>query len=467
MIENKNLLNPSHRNQEQWQQGNLIEIEISDLSNRGDGVGKYRGKAVFVPDTVTGDRIVARLLQVKPQYAYGKLHQILQPSVYRIRPQCIVADKCGGCQWQHIDYSYQLTAKRESVIQTLRRIGGFSDLNIAEIVPSSHSLGYRNKATYPLGISQTGTLQAGYYRKGSHQIVNLNQCPVQDSRLNPILSEIKQDIQQQSWSVYNEKKHQGQLRHLSLRIGRYTGEILLTLVTADKKLTGISDLAEVWLQRYPNLVGVNLNYNNNPTNVIFGEKTDCVAGRSYLKEIFADLQLQLSADTFFQINTETAEKLLKIVIDRLNLQGNEILIDAYCGIGTFTLPLAKKVERVIGIEVQRQAIEQAKLNAKVNNINNVSFKVGKVENILPNLEVKPDLIILDPPRKGCDRTLIETLLQILPSRLVYISCQPATLARDLKLLTSNDRYRLTSVQAIDFFPQTAHVECIAFLTAIS
>lgn len=467
MGQKKNLLYPNNHNQKEWQQGSLIEIEISDLSNSGDGVGKYQGKAVFVPDTVTGDRVTVRLVNVKPQYAYAKLHQLLQPSPHRIRPRCIVANKCGGCQWQHIDYNYQLAAKTEGVIQTLRRIGGFSEPKVAEIIPSSDSLGYRNKATYPLGRSTTGKLQAGYYRKGSHQLINLNQCPIQDSRLDPILAEIKQDIQQQGWSTYNEKKHRGQLRHLSLRIGRNTGEMLITLVSTNKQLKGISDLAKVWLKRYPSLVGINLNHNPKKTNVIFGEETECIAGRSYLAEIFADLKLQLRADTFFQINTKTTEKLLKLLIDRLKLRGNEILIDAYCGIGTFTLPLAKKVETAIGIEVQPQAIEQALFNAKLNNINNVSFHVGKVENILPNLTVKPDLVILDPPRKGCDLILCETLLRTLPSRLIYISCQPATLARDLKLLISKGNYELTSIQPIDFFPQTAHVECIADLRCIS
>ena len=464
MPKKENLLD---RNAPQWQQGNLIEIEICDLNHTGDGVGKYCGKVVFVPNTVTGDLVKVRLLNVKPQYAYAKLDRIIRLSRDRIRPRCIVADKCGGCQWQHVNYDRQLIAKTEAVFQSLRRIGGFVNPNVAATIPSFDSIAYRNKATYPLGRSATGNLQAGYYRKGSHQIVNLNQCPIQDPRLNPLLAEIKQDIQQQGWSVYDEKNHRGRLRHLSLRIGKNTGEMLITLVSASKRLEGLVELAEVWLKRYPNLVGINLNYNPTKTNVIFGPETYCIAGRNYLREIFANLEFQLRADTFFQINTKTTEKLLKIIIDRLKLKGNEILIDAYCGIGTFTLPLAQKVAKAIGIEVQPQAIEQAKLNANLNNISNVSFKTGKVESILPDLKIKPDLIILDPPRKGCERGAIETLLETLPPHLVYISCQPATLARDLKILTSNGKYQLSLVQPIDFFPQTPHVECIAFLRAIS
>ncbi|MGK7876058.1 MAG: 23S rRNA (uracil(1939)-C(5))-methyltransferase RlmD [Xenococcaceae cyanobacterium] len=455
-------LNNSDPPTEQWQQGNLVEVEIADLSNSGDGVGRLGSRVVFVPDTVTGDRALVRLVRVKPQYANGKLHQLIQASPHRISPRCIVADKCGGCQWQHIEDEYQRAAKRHQVIQALQRIGNFSQPNVAPILATPSPLGYRNKATYPLGISSTKQVQAGYYRQGSHQLINLNQCPVQDSRLNPLLAEVKRDIQQRDWSVYDEKRHQGQLRHLSLRIGRSTGEILLTLVSTDWHLKGIGDQARAWLQRYPQLVGVALNRNPNRTNVIFGSETRSIAGQPYLRETFAGLELQLRPDTFFQVNTEAAEALLEVIIEQLDLQGNEVLIDAYCGIGTFTLPLAQRVHRAMGIEVQRVSVEQAQLNAKLNGITNVTFEKGTVETLLPQFK-EPDIVLLDPPRKGCDPAVIETLLKTKPPRLVYISCQPATLARDLKLLCQNGSYQLTSVQPADFFPQTAHVECAAFL----
>jgi 23S rRNA (uracil1939-C5)-methyltransferase len=324
-------------------------------------------------------------------------------------------------------------------------------------------LGYRNKATYPLGISATGKVQTGYYRRNSHQIVNLNQCPVQDPRLNPLLAEIKRDIQQRGWSIYDEKRDRGQLRHLSLRIGRRTGEILLTLVSTDWHLKGIQEQAQIWLKRYPQLVGVALNRNPERTNAIFGCETRTIAGKPYISEIFAGLELQLRPETFFQVNTEVAEALLNRIIEKLELQGNEVLIDAYCGIGTFTLPLAGRVKQAMGIEVQPASVEQAQLNARLNHIANVSFIAGAVETILPQLEAKPDIVLVDPPRKGCDRAVIDALLQIRPSQLVYISCQPATLARDLKLLCQDGSYRLIFVQPADFFPQTVHVECAAFL----
>nr|WP_293109574.1 23S rRNA (uracil(1939)-C(5))-methyltransferase RlmD [Okeania sp. SIO2F4] len=467
-----------------WQQGQLVEISITDLTDNGDGVGRYDQKVVFVPDTVPGDRLIARLTIVKRKYAYGKLHQLLEKSDLRIEPYCIVADKCGGCQWQHISYEYQLQVKQNQVIQALERIGGLELLEVKPTLPSPSPFGYRNKVTYPLGISATGQVKAGYYQKGSHKLINLNQCPIQDQRLNLLLKEIKQDITRRRWKIYDENNHIGVLRHLSLRIGEKTGEILLTLVVngsqenPEKLLPGITVEAKKWLEDYSRLVGVCLNYNCKTTNTIFGQQTVCIAGKSYVREKFNGLEFQLTPNTFFQVNTKAAEKLIEVVFEELVLSGSEIIVDAYCGVGTFTLPLAKYLQdvghndsleigkrksMVIGLEVQQVAIERARFNAEINNLTNVHFYVGKVESLLPQLEVKPDVVLLDPPRKGCDRSVLETLLEILPERIVYISCKPATLARDLKFLCSTGKYYLSKVQPADFFPQTAHVECAAFL----
>jgi 23S rRNA (uracil1939-C5)-methyltransferase len=446
-----------------WQQGQLVEVMITDLNDTGEGVGRLEGRVIFVPDTVTGDRVLVRLVRVKSNYANGKLHKLLEPSPHRIRPNCIVADKCGGCQWQHIDYHYQQETKQNLVIQALEHIGGFTSPTVAPILSTETSLAYRNKATYPLKRSATGQVQAGYYHQGSHQLINLNQCPVQDGRLNPLLAEIKQDIEQLGWSVYNEERHQGRLRHLSLRIGRRTGEMLLTLVTTDWRLQNIESQAQQWLTRYPKLVGICVNRNPNRTNVIFGDETRCIAGHPYLREEFAGLQLQLKPETFFQVNTEVAEALLAAIVEQLALKGDEILVDAYCGIGTFTLPLAQRVRQAIGLEVHPASVEQAQLNAQLNGISNVTFKTGAVETLLPQLQIKPDVVLLDPPRKGCDRAVIEALLMSAPKQIVYISCKPATLARDLKLLCNTGNYQLAHVQPADFFPQTPHVECVAFL----
>ncbi|MBW4670729.1 MAG: 23S rRNA (uracil(1939)-C(5))-methyltransferase RlmD [Cyanomargarita calcarea GSE-NOS-MK-12-04C] len=446
-----------------WQQGELIEVVITDLSDTGDGVGRAFERVVFISDAVSGDRILARLVHVKQKFAHAKIKELLQASPHRIKPSCIVADKCGGCQWQHIDYEYQLLAKQNQVIQALERIGGFVQPPVDPVLAAPSSLGYRNKSTYPMSVSRTGDVQAGYYQKGSHQLINLNECPVQDARLNPILAEVKQDIQRQGWQIYNEERHTGQIRHLSLRIGRRTGEILLTLVVKDWNLPRIQNQAEEWLKRYPQLVGVSLNQQGDRTNAIFGRETRCVAGKSYLREIFAGLEFQVLPDTFFQVYTETAEALLQEIQSELNLQGSEVLVDAYCGIGTLTLPLAKQVRRALGLEVQASSVQQAIINAQLNDINNVSFHTGTVEKLLPHLDITPDVVLIDPPRKGCANTVIETLLESKPKRIVYVSCKVSTLARDLKLLCQEGVYTIRRIQPADFFPQTPHVEAAAFL----
>ena len=252
-------------------QGSLVKLEITDLSSSGDGVGHREGLAIFIPDTVPGDRIFADITHRQRQYVKGQIKELLQASPHRVRPRCIVANICGGCQWQHISDSYQRQAKQQQVISALQRIGGFPEPPVAPLLFSEATLGYRNKATYPLGYSPTGKVQAGYYRIHTHHLINLNQCPVQDSRLNPLLTEVKQDIAARGWTIYDETSHQGQLRHLALRIGRRTGEILLTLVSTDWDLPALAEQAQAWRERYPQIVGVCLNHNPRRTNTIFGK----------------------------------------------------------------------------------------------------------------------------------------------------------------------------------------------------
>jgi 23S rRNA (uracil1939-C5)-methyltransferase len=278
------------------------------------------------------------------------------------------------------------------------------------------------------------------------------------------LAEIKQDLQQLNIRIYNEKNGKGALRHLCLRIGKHTGEILLTLVSAQLSDDQLEAQAQQWFDRYSNLVGVCLNHNPKKTNVIFGEKTQLLAGRDYIQEKFADLTFHLRPETFFQVNTTITEALFAKVIAQLNLQGDETVLDLYSGIGTFTLPIARQVKQAIGIESYGISVEQANHNAEVNEIDNVEFIKGLAEEILPTLEILyPDIVILDPPRKGCQPQVIETLLNLKPDQIVYISCHPATLARDLKLLCQNGDYQLNWVQPADFFPQTPHVETAVIL----
>ncbi len=448
-------------------QGQKITLTIDDLADSGDGVGRYENIAIFVPNTVPGDRLEVKLEFVKKNFANASVQKILEPSSDRVRPKCIVADKCGGCQWQAVSYPAQLRTKQNIVLQALQRIGGFNPQVLEElispIINAEEGLHYRNKVSYPLATGRDGNLKAGYYQKGSHKIVNLNQCPAQDIRLDPMLEELKLDIHNQCWEIYDENAHTGLLRHLGLRIGRNTGEVLITLVTRDWDVPNLESFAQKWLERYPKVVGVILNCNPEKTNAIMGRESRCIAGKDYLLEKFAGLTFRLRADTFFQVYTEQAEKMLKVIEAELNLEGTEILLDAYAGIGTIALPLAEQVKQAIAIEIQPQATAQGKLNAELNGIDNVVFHTGKVEDLISTLDVQPDIVILDPPRKGCELSVIQYLREHAADRLVYVSCNPATQARDLKLLCEGDRYHITRIQPIDFFPQTSHVEAIAFL----
>jgi 23S rRNA (uracil1939-C5)-methyltransferase len=469
-----------------WRQGDRVEVTIDNLSDSGDGVGRVNDLVIFIPDTVPGDRVLAKMAVVKTNYATAQLLDVLQASDDRVRPSCIVADKCGGCQWQHVSYRQQLESKREQVVQALFRIGGFDEhLQVDEVLSVGEAYHYRNKATYPLSIAERnqpeaklrdpmrsivhGQVIAGYYQKGTHSIVNLNQCPIQDTHLNPLLAEIKKDIGKAKWPIYDEKTHQGNVRHLSLRVGRRTGEILLTIVAKDRKLNDLWKQCSEWMQRF-GLVGVCLNINTEKGNVILGPETFCIVGQGYLTERFGGLKFQIRPETFFQVYTEQAEAMLYEIEQELNLTGKETIVDAYCGIGTLSLPLSKQVKRVIGIEIMASSIEQAKINAEQNGI---EFHTGRVETLLAGLlgmtdesnegMIQPDVVVLDPPRKGCDRRVLDTLLQVKANRIVYMSCNPATLARDLKILCADNVYKLTRVQPGDFFPQTTHVEAVAFL----
>ena len=448
-----------------WQQGEIIKLTIDDLSNTGDGVGRWENRVVFVPNTVPGDEMRVKLTKVKATHGFGIPAGIITASADRVRPACIVADKCGGCQWQAVSYKAQIAAKHRLVSDALVRIGKLENVEVDPVLAAEMQLNYRNKATYPVVKSQVNTVKAGYYRKGSHTVVNLNQCPVQDERLDPLLAEVKQDIQARQWKIYDERNHKGHIKHLSLRVGQRTGQILLTLVSRSVKLKGIHEQAQQWMERYPDVVGVLINLNWKKTNAIFGPETYCIAGRSYLEESFAGLTFQMQPTTFFQVNTTQAERLLNEIQQELALTGKEVVLDAYCGIGTFTLPLAKQAKHCIGIESFTESVTQAEKNAALNGIENVSFVIGDVGKTLPEVEEQPDVVIMDPPRKGCEPAVLEALIEMKPGRIVYVSCNPATLARDLKVLCEAGGYQISRIQPADFFPQTSHVECAAFLIA--
>ncbi len=449
--------------------GDSLSLQITGLTPQGDGIGHTagpgEGQVIFVPQGIPGDQVDVQVIETRRNYLIGRIQSVQVPSPERVRPACIVADKCGGCQWQHVSYERQLATKQQILTDALERIGGIPLPEPVPILGSLQPLRYRNKVTYPIAKPEGQPLRMGYYQTGSHRLVNLNQCPVQDERLDVFLREIKRDLQETGWSVYEESRHQGHLRHMGLRIGRRTREVLLTLVSRSRRLPDLEIWAERWMERYPDLVGVCLNLNPARTNALFGPQTEVIAGRGALREEFAGFSLWIDSTSFFQVNTEQAEAFFTWIADQLNLQGQETILDAYCGIGTFTLLLAQRAKRVMGVESLPEAVVQARHNAQFNGINSVQFFEGTVEQVLPTLP-PADIVVLDPPRRGCDRQVLDTLLLRQPQRLVYISCHPATLARDLQILLAEGSYRLTQWRAADFFPQTGHVEGVAFLERV-
>lgn len=465
-------------------EGDRVTVVIGGLADSGDGVGRPDGEggaggegpgpAVFVPGSAPGDRLRVRVVRSKARWAAGAIEEVLVPGADRVQPACPEAHRCGSCQWQHLSIAGQLAEKKRIVVAALQRLGGFGDAAslVRDVAASPQALGYRNKVACPLG-GRAGAVRAGYFEKGSHRLVDLDGCPLQDPRLNPLLAAIKADISARRWPIYDERRpivsQPGALRMLGLRVGRRTGEILVTLVATGRargNLRGLEEQAREWRCRWPSVVGVCLNLNPRAGNTLLGPRTSVTDGSGHLVEVFGELRLRVRPDTFFQVNTEAAESVLPLLADALRLDGKGTLLDAYCGIGTMALPLAARAGRVLGVEINEGAVAEARANAEANGIGNASFVAGAVEHVVPRLEGSvgdADVAILDPPRSGCEGAVIAALRQLGPRRIAYLSCRAASLARDLARLCEDGRYRLERVQPVDLFPQTPHVECLATL----
>ena len=438
-----------------------IEVAITDLSHDGLGVGRIDGEVVFVPGTLPGERALVRLLP-RRRRRLAALVGLEQRSPQRRRPACILAADCGGCSLQALADEAQRVWKGRTVAETLQRIGGLEVPETAPPAPAS-CLGYRNRAVIPLERRADGRLRAGYYRRGSHRIVNMNRCPVLDPRLDRLIAPLKADLEASGWPVDH---HRGILRHLALRLGHHTGEILITLIATEAGLEGLEPLAARWLERWPEVVGVGLNLQPHPDNRLFGPETLTVAGRGWLEEHFAGVRLQVGAETFFQVNTPEAERAAARILAGLEGEPAQ-LIDAYCGIGTFSLPLAARGWRILGIERLPAAVDLARRNAAWNGLSErARFAVGGVDEALAGClgeGAPPAALLLDPPRKGLDPESLSAIEAAPPDQLLYLSCDPSTLARDLGRLCGSGPYRLASLETFDFFPHTTHIESLAVL----
>ena len=443
-----------------------IELNIMALGSEGEGIGKTEeGMTVFVTDAIPGDRVLAHIVKVKKTYAYAFAAEILTSSSFRVESKCSVSKKCGGCTLQHLDYKEQLRFKQEKVYDCITRIGGIENPPMEEITGSDCPFYYRNKAQFPVGADKNGNAVIGFYRKHSHDVVANTSCCIQAPVNEKIMKAVEDFLNQKKISAYNEETKKGLVRHVFTRVGIASKEVMVSLVVNGDSFPYADELIDLLKETVNNegllLKSVSLNINKKDTNVIMGSECKALYGNLYIEDYIGNVKYRISPLSFYQVNPEQTKKLYDLAKDYAGLTGTEVLWDLYCGIGTISLYLADKAKKVYGVEIVPEAIEDAKINAAINNISNAEFYVGASEDVADSLP-KPDVIVVDPPRKGCDEKLLETIIKVLPKTLVYVSCDPATLARDLKFLCANG-YELKKVHPVDQFAHTMHVETVAKL----
>ncbi len=436
------------------------QIKIKGMGSSGEGVGKIDNLAVFVENALPGEEILAEIVMHKKNYAVAKLLEILKPSPERIEPFCPLYKECGGCQLQHLNYSAQLRWKRQQVVDAVERIGKISGVEVLNALGMDNPLRYRNKMQFPVGKN----LQIGCYARGSHKIIDTASCMIQNAQNDEILAAVRKIATKFNLQPYNENTHKGFLRHVMGRVG-CNGEFMIVLVTATKNFPNEKNFVRALVKELPNVTSIQQNVQTFHNNVILGRETKILYGKPTIHDKIGDLKFNISARSFFQVNTVQAEILYKTALDFAEIRGNETVIDAYCGTGTISLFMAKKVRKVIGIEVVSSAISDAIKNARENRIRNAEFIVGDAVKVIPKLfseGIYAEIVIVDPPRAGCDKKVLETFAAMKPEKIIYVSCNPATLARDLKILEELN-YDARKIQPVDMFPFTSHVESVVQL----
>lgn len=438
------------------------EVTCSDISHEGVGICKVDNFPIFVPGLLIGETAEIKIIKVKGRMAFGRLITLRSESEERVTPPCPIYQQCGGCQVQHLSQAGQQTMKQARVQQALERIGGFSDITVHPVQAMENPWFYRNKAQVPVKRNADGQIVAGFYRKHTHDIVPMNDCMIQHKDNNALITRVVELLNEYDISIFDETTEKGNLRHLLVRHGYKTNQQMLVFVTREKKMRHIDFLAEQLQKEFPNLVSVMQNVNPANTNVILGDLTKLVLGQPYIEDIIGDVTFKISALSFFQVNPVQMEVLYKQAADLAGLTGEETVIDVFCGIGTIALYLANKAKHVYGVEIVPQAIEDAQNNAIFNDITNTTFVCEQASTMLSKwheAEVVADVVVLDPPRKGCDERVLKSLIELAPKKIVYISCDVATQARDAKFLVANG-YTTTAAYPIDMFGQTYHIENI-------
>ena len=445
----------------------IIEVTITDMSETGEGIGKVDGYTLFVKDAIIGDTVKARLTKTKKNYSFARVEEIVVPSDKRVTPVCEYHRQCGGCQIQAMDYNAQLEFKALKVKNDLIRIGGFDEALIESIsepiIGMENPFRYRNKAQYPVGLNKDGDIIAGFYAGRTHSIIANTNCHLGVEENKEILETVISFMKKNGIKPYDEETGKGVVRHVLIRKGFTTGEIMVCVVINADSLKNADALVDM-LSKIDGIKSISININKKNTNVILGDKCVTLFGSDTITDYIGDVKFNISPLSFFQVNPVQTKKLYDKALEYADLSGGETVWDLYCGIGTISLFLAKKAGHVYGIEIVPQAIIDAKENAAINNISNASFYTGAAEDLAPTLNERPDVIVVDPPRKGCDEKLLSTILSEKPEKVVYVSCDPATLSRDLKILCGSDEYVLKKVCPVDQFPHTTHVETICLLS---
>ena len=455
----------------------IVTVEITDIGVSGEGIGHVDGYTLFIKDAVIGDVVEAKVMKAKKNYGYARLMKVITPSEYRVEPKCAFARRCGGCQIQEMSYNRQLVFKDQKIRGNLERIGGFTkdqiDTVMQPVVGMEHPFGYRNKAQFPFGTDKEGNPITGFYAGRTHDIIANTDCALGVEQNKEILEIILQYMRENKIKSYDEKTGKGLIRHALIRYGFKTKEIMVCLVVNGKKLPKAERLIEKLIQ-IEDMTSITICPNTRRDNVIMGDSYEILWGQGYITDYIGNVKYQISPLSFYQVNPVQTEKLYGLALEYADLKGDETVWDLYCGIGTISLFLAQKAKQVYGVEIVPQAIDDAKENAKINAIDNAEFFVGKAEEVLPEYYAEyerehngetahADVIVVDPPRKGCDETLLETIVKMQPEKVVYVSCDSATLARDLKYLCANG-YEIKMCRGVDQFPQSVHVETVVLLS---
>ena len=444
------------------EKGKVYEAVISDYTAQGQGIAKIEGCAVFIPNAIAGERCLVRIEKAQKTWAAGKITEILERSPHRVNRECSVAKLCGGCDFWHMDYEEETRLKADRVRQALCRLAG-EDLQEIPILSAPTCYGYRNKAQYPVS-SQKGRVYAGFFRAGTHNVVENTGCLILPKEADAVKKQVIDHVNHYRLSAYDEKTGKGLLRHIYVRRGAVSGQVLVCLVLNGRKLPYTEDLIER-LKKVPGFTSLVLSVNTKQGNTVLGEEYITLYGPGYIEDTLCGLHFRLSPRSFYQVNHHQAQRLYEAAIAQAQITKADLVLDLYCGVGTITLAMAKAAGKVIGVEVVEQAVQDARENAARNGVENVEFfcgDAGKAALALEEKGIRADVVVVDPPRKGLNNDTIEALGRMLPRRIVYVSCDPATMARDVALLKEKG-YRLQSAQAADLFPRCAHVESIVCL----